>query len=78
MSASFFIAVGWLASLAVAYSIGYWRALALACLAEQRPEPRPLPVKRQIVGACGVRGCPNQRPHSHALDLVRRLKETRR
>lgn len=25
-------------------------------------------------GACGVLGCPNRRPHSHAADLMRRLK----
>jgi hypothetical protein len=28
-------------------------------------------------GGCGVRGCPNPRPHSHALDLARRLRERR-
>jgi len=24
-------------------------------------------------GACGIAGCPNMRPHSHVLDLARRL-----
>lgn len=37
----------------------------------------PLPaevIARPSVGACGVTGCPNGRPHSHVEDLVRRVR----
>lgn len=32
-------------------------------------------VERAPRGACGIRGCPNMRPHSHVADLARRIKE---
>jgi hypothetical protein len=36
------------------------------------PEYTKLPQRK---GACGVVGCPNRRPHSHVMDLARRLKK---
>ena len=33
------------------------------------------PPKPPPRGGCGLRDCPNPRPHSHVEDLIRRLKE---
>ena len=37
----------------------------------RRVSPGPVP---SVIGACGIHGCPNVRPHSHVEDLVRRLR----
>lgn len=39
--------------------------------------PEVIDPRRPRRGACGILGCPNFRPHSHAEDLIRRLKEPR-
>lgn len=43
-------------------------------LPPEPPKP-PKPPKPPERGACGIRGCPNQRPHSHVMDLARRVRE---
>lgn len=38
----------------------------------QRPHEHPAgPVR---LGGCGVKECPNKRPHSHVIDLCQRIK----
>lgn len=41
--------------------------------AERKPKPPGTGAVPPPVGACGIRGCPNKRPHSHVMDLSRRL-----
>lgn len=33
------------------------------------------PLASERRGACGIGGCPNMRPHSHVMDLARRVRE---
>lgn len=33
------------------------------------------PLASEKIGACGIGGCPNMRPHSHVMDLARRIRE---
>ncbi len=48
---------------------------------EADPYPtRPIPPAEVInpavvIGACGIRGCPNMKSHSHVEALARRLRE---
>ncbi len=56
-----------------------WLAIRIVQLHRQRRtvlSPKPV-VKEPARGGCGVRGCPNMRPYSHAMDLARRLNEDR-
>jgi len=65
----------------LAMLIGLVSAFVLRFGSRRSVYPRaPLPperVDRPIPGACGVVGCPNQKPHSHVADLTRRLREKR-
>jgi hypothetical protein len=65
----------------VAVTIGLGSAFVLRFGLQRSVYPRgplaPERVDRPISGACGVVGCPNQKPHSHVADLARRLREKR-
>jgi len=45
---------------------------------ERWPFQKPLPPKRrvvEVVGACGTKGCKILKPHSHVVDLCKRIRE---
>lgn len=57
----------------------FWRHLSGSSASPYPTSALPPERTRESVpvGACGVRGCPNDRPHSHATGLARRLRDRR-
>jgi hypothetical protein len=65
-----------LAPLFAGVALGILLARWLASRAPNASTAQPPPVQSaRLRGACGIAGCPNMRPHSHVLDLVRRLRQ---
>lgn len=62
-------------------TVGRQRAMSRSPRGESRPEVIEETAESSrvpampTVGACGVTGCPNLRPHSLVADLCRRVKE---